>query len=77
MRINDHDPEFESPELSYRRGYEHGAYDVLQAMRDGADFHEIARWLDVDIHPWRVKGMIERAKVGRVKSALPPRRRRR
>jgi hypothetical protein len=75
MRINDRNPEFENAELSYRRGYEHGAYDVLQLVRDGADVAEIGRWLDVDIHVWRVEGMIERMKSGRVKSILPPRRR--
>ena len=70
-----HDPEFENAELSYRRGYQQGAHDVLQLVRDGLYPEEIRRWVDVDVRRWRIEGMVERAKSGRVKRILPPRRR--
>jgi hypothetical protein len=69
--------EFENAELSYRRGYQQGAYDALQLALAGADSDEIKRWVDVEIHEWRLAGMMERCKFGRLKRIPPPRRRKR
>lgn len=77
MRISDiDDPEFKDAELGYRRGLEHGAYEVFQLIRDGADLGEIRRRID-EFHQWRLNGMREFAKYGRVNRIPPPRRRRR
>lgn len=77
MRINDHNPEFENAELSYRRGYQQGACDAFQLALSGEDFDQIRKWIEVDVYQWRLNGMTKRTESGRRKLFLPPRRPRR
>jgi len=50
--------EFEDPEQSYRRGYAHGVWDVLEAVRDrlspeaGAMLEE---WYREEVWEWRLR----------------------
>jgi hypothetical protein len=71
--------EFDDPEQSYRRGYVHGAREVLAAIerRLPADHRAmIETWLEGDLSKWRVENL--RGKTGRNKTGLtgnmgPPR----
>jgi hypothetical protein len=63
--------EFKNAELSYRRGYQQGAYDALQLALTGADSDEIRKWVEIDIYQWRLEGMTKPTKP-----VPPPRRRR-
>jgi hypothetical protein len=71
--------EFDDPEQSYRRGYVHGAREVLAAIepRLPADQRAmIETWLEGDLSKWRVENL--RGKTGRNKTGLtgnmgPPR----
>jgi len=38
------------PEVSYRRGYEHGANEVLRAVR---------AWVEEDVHQWRYEALLD------------------
>jgi hypothetical protein len=71
--------EFDDPEQSYRRGYVHGAREVLAAIerRLPADQRAmIETWLEGDLSKWRLENL--RGKTGRDKTGLtgnmgPPR----
>jgi hypothetical protein len=71
--------EFDDPEQSYRRGYVHGAREVLAAIerRMPADQRAmIETWLERDLSKWRLENL--RGKTGRNKTGLtgnmgPPR----
>ena len=71
--------EFDDPEQSYRRGYVHGARELLAALegRLPADQRAmIERWLEGDLSKWRLENL--RGKTGRNKTGLtgnmgPPR----
>ena len=54
-----YDDEIEDAEASYRRGYQHGAYTVLDAIGQRIDASlalEIRGWIEGDIHEWRIPG---------------------
>jgi hypothetical protein len=71
--------EFDDPEQSYRRGYVHGAREVLGAIerRLPADQRGVIEgWLEGDLSKWRLENL--RGKTGRNKTGLtgnmgPPR----
>jgi hypothetical protein len=49
------------PEVSYRRGYEHGANEVLRAVAQLLDptSREILRaWVEEDVHQWRYEALL-------------------
>jgi hypothetical protein len=48
-------------EMSYRRGYEHGAIETFHAVERFLDpaMREVVRaWIEQDIHGWRLKAML-------------------
>jgi hypothetical protein len=54
--------EFQDPEASYRRGYQHGAAAVLRALADTLDrttARRMANWAGVDLRAWRTIGRAE------------------
>ena len=67
--------EFDDPERSYRRGYVHGARELLAALerRLPADQRAIIEtWLEGDLSKWRLENL--RGKTGRNKTGLRARR---
>jgi hypothetical protein len=48
-------------EMSYRRGYQHGAAKVFRAagrFLDPATREVLRAWIEQDVYGWRVKGML-------------------
>ena len=48
-------------EMSYRRGYQHGAAKVFRAVErflDPATREVLRAWIEQDVYGWRVKGML-------------------
>ncbi len=51
----------DDPEMSYRRGYEHGAVETFRAVERflGPATREVLRaWIQEDVHGWRYKAML-------------------
>ena len=51
----------DDPEMSYRRGYEHGAAETFRAAERFLDptTREVLRvWIEGDVHGWRYKPML-------------------
>ena len=49
------------PEMAYRRGYQDGASEMLQAIErflDPAAQRTARRWIKQDINGWRLKAML-------------------
>jgi hypothetical protein len=49
------------PEMSYRRGYQDGASEILRAVEpflDPATRHVVRAWIEQDINGWRLKAML-------------------
>lgn len=42
-------------ETAYRRGYQHGAYLALDALKHGVPFDAVHRWATQTLHTWRFK----------------------
>jgi hypothetical protein len=50
------------PEVSYRRGYEHGAKEVFHAVArflDPATREILRTWVEEDVHGWRYEGLLD------------------
>src|SRR5262245_29435459 len=72
-------------EMSYRRGYQHGAakgFRAVERFLDPATREVLRAWIEQDVYGWRVKGMLayppiwrlsnlKRSKVKSDKSHLP------
>jgi hypothetical protein len=57
------------PEMSYRRGYQDGASDMLHAVEqflDPATRDVVRAWVDQDINGWRLKAMLGHPPMWRV-----------
>jgi hypothetical protein len=53
--------ENDSPEMSFRRGYQHGVIDVFRAIErllDPASRELLKDWIEKDIYVWRTKAML-------------------
>jgi hypothetical protein len=53
--------EDDSPEMSFRRGYQHGVVDVFRAVErllDPASREILKDWIEKDIYVWRTKAML-------------------
>ena len=51
---------FLDPEMSYRRGYEHGAWELFHAIEDHLPpsiREEAKTWIQRDIRTWRVANL--------------------
>jgi len=58
------------PEMSYRRGYEHGAAETFRAVERFLDpsTREVLRgWIENDVYLWRVKAMLGHPPTWRLK----------
>ena len=58
----------DDPEMSYRRGYEHGAAETFRAVERFLDpaMREVLRaWIEEDVHGWRYKAMLGHAPTWR------------
>jgi hypothetical protein len=65
--------QFESdPELSFRRGFVHGAYAALFLHLSGVHAQRVRNWVMGDLTRWREKGLQERIRTGRVTRNPPP-----
>jgi hypothetical protein len=54
--------EDDSPEMSFRRGYQHGVVDVFRAVErllDPASREILKDWIEKDIYVWRTKAMLD------------------
>ena len=57
------------PEMAYRRGYQDGASEMLQAIErflDPAAQRIVGRWIKQDINGWRLKAMLGRPPTWRL-----------
>jgi hypothetical protein len=61
-----------NPELSYRRGFVHGAYAALYLHMKGVRAERVRKWVLGDLARWREKGLRERIRTGSVTRSLPP-----
>ena len=53
--------EDDSPEMSFRRGYQHGVIDVFRAIErllDPATREVLKDWIEKDVYGWRTKAML-------------------
>jgi hypothetical protein len=53
--------EKDDAEMSYRRGYEHGAIETFHAIERflvPAVREAVRAWIEQDIHGWRLKAML-------------------
>jgi len=53
--------EDDSPEMSFRRGYQHGVIDVfrvIERLLDPATREVLKDWIEKDIYVWRTKAML-------------------
>jgi hypothetical protein len=68
--------EKDDPEISFRRGYEHGATEVFFAIERFLDptTREVVRnWIEKDIYVWRMKAMLGYPPVWRLRMLAGPR----
>jgi hypothetical protein len=51
----------DDPEMSYRRGYEHGAAEMFRAVElflNPVIREALRAWIEEDVHGWRYKAML-------------------
>ena len=51
----------DDPEMSFRRGYEHGAIETFHAIErflDPAAREVLRAWIEKDVYIWRMKAML-------------------
>ena len=66
--------EDDSPEMSFRRGYQHGVIDVFRAIErllDPASRELLKDWIEKDIYVWRTKAMLGYPPLWRLTSESP------
>jgi len=62
----------DDPEMSYRRGFEHGATEMFNAVAEllDAPTREAMRgWIE-DVHAWRYKGMLDYPPIWRLTGVI-------
>jgi hypothetical protein len=59
-------------ELSYRKGFVHGAYGALEAIWNGASPHSLEQWILLKLFKWRLSAKIKAAQGKHVAQKLPP-----
>ncbi|MCZ4283099.1 hypothetical protein O4H49_20105 [Kiloniella laminariae] len=40
-------------EAAFRRGYHHGAYNIIQALKNGHSIDKIEKFIDTKLKDWR------------------------
>jgi len=66
----------DDPEMSYRRGFEHGAVEMFRAVERFLDLatREVVRgWIEQDVNGWRLKAMLGYPPTWRLTSLNDPR----
>lgn len=63
--------EFADPELSYRRGVQHGAYSVYRGLPPRLQ-DRYWEYVLRTLHQWRLRGMREFHDHGKVTRPIPP-----
>jgi hypothetical protein len=66
------DPESNN-EVSYRRGYQQGAWTAVQSILSGAQWPDMQHWIEIHLCRWRAEGHLELIRTGRLSRVLPPR----
>jgi KaiC/GvpD/RAD55 family RecA-like ATPase len=64
------DPESNN-EVSYRRGYQQGAWAAVQSILSGAEWPNVQHWIELRLCDWRVKGHLELIRTGHLRRVLP------
>jgi hypothetical protein len=66
--------ENDSPEMSFRRGYQHGVIDMFRAIErflDPATRDVLKDWIEKDIYVWRTKAMLGYPPLWRLQRLIP------
>jgi hypothetical protein len=62
--------EKDTPEMLFRRGYEHGVIDTFRAIErflDPATRDVLRAWIEKDVYVWRTKAMLGYPPIWRLK----------
>jgi len=73
MEVDTQGAEHDEPEMSFRRGYQHGAIEVFYAIErflDPATRKVLQAWIEKDVYIWRVKAMLGRPPKWRLTAAF-------
>jgi hypothetical protein len=73
IRDMDQDDPETNNEVSYRRGYQQGAWAAVQSILSGAEWPGMQHWIEIHLHGWRVEGHLELIRTGHLRRVLPPR----
>ena len=65
------DPESNN-EISFRRGYQQGAWATAQSILSGAEWPDVQHWIEIRLYGWRAKGHRELIRTGHLRRVLPP-----
>ena len=60
----------EDSEMSYLRGYEHGAIEIFQSVErflDPATRQALRAWIEKDVYAWRMSAMLSNPPVWRLR----------
>ncbi len=68
----DHGPWATHPELSYRRGVQQGAAQMLYALHPGASLDDLRRWVFRDLYDWRFGWTAQGIKAADLPREIPP-----
>lgn len=66
----------DDPEMSFRRGYEHGAIETFHAIErflDPATREVLRAWIEKDVYIWRMKAMLGYPPIWRLRTLACPR----
>ncbi len=70
--------DYNDPEASYRRGYQHGAFDVIKAISMALSEDQektLNQWLNGPVYRWRLKNLQgnDSKRADTSPSSIPPR----
>jgi hypothetical protein len=66
----------DDPEMSFRRGYEHGAIETFHAIErflDPGPREALRAWIEKDVYVWRMKAMLGYPPIWRLRMLAGPR----
>ena len=76
MEVDMEGAEHDDLEMSFRRGYQQGATEVIDAIErflDPATREVVRAWIEKDVYTWRVKAMLGRPPNWRLNMLADPR----
>jgi hypothetical protein len=65
----------DDPEMSFRRGYEHGAIETFQSVErflDPVTRQVLRAWIEKDVYTWRTNAMLSYPPVWRLRMLAGP-----